>query len=474
MIPRFSISLKNRIALFYALFTCLALIVLTIIVNHFTHVIFNNLVMENIERRRMEIAAAIGDQYQPAGRRFNTANIAAMGMGYAEEGFYISLEDETGRRVWDSSGHGQRPHGMHGMRRPMGRMIRQSSMSRQQFPVHHGNRRIGTVNIETISPLFYSEAESRFISSVNNVFMITGLFFIALSIVISIILSGTIAQPILKAGRAARTIAHVFSRSTFSGKEHTTIRINDNYRTRELADLSRSINCLAEELEKRECRQNQLTGDIAHELRTPLTCLQGTIEAMLDGVYPPSREYLESCHQEIQRLTALIDDLDTLTALEWSSITLQKTEFDLVKMLRTIVKQWEGEARKKDIMLHMNTTAAAFLVADYDRLKQAFINLLSNAVKYTDHGTITISVEPAVEGPAQWMVSITDTGIGIPEDDLPHIFERFYRSDKSRSRTTGGTGIGLAIAAAIIAAHKGTITAENKKDISGSIFRVVV
>jgi signal transduction histidine kinase len=112
------------------------------------------------------------------------------------------------------------------------------------------------------------------------------------------------------------------------------------------------------------------------------------------------------------------------------------------------------------------------VTADYDRLKQVFINLLSNAVKYTDRGGITVTIEEGGER-ARWHVTVSDTGIGIPESDLPHIFERLYRSDKSRSRTTGGAGIGLTIAAAIVRAHNGTISAENGVP-AGAVFRVTL
>jgi signal transduction histidine kinase len=164
-----------------------------------------------------------------------------------------------------------------------------------------------------------------------------------------------------------------------------------------------------------------------------------------------------------------VQDLNTLTTLEWETITLNKTEFDLAKLLQITTEQWKQVAREKGVEITLNAKET-IITADYDRLKQVFINLLSNAVKYTDKGSITISIEAAKE--TQCLVSIADTGIGIPQDDLPHIFERFYRSDKSRSRSTGGAGIGLTIAAAIVRAHGGTI--EVKSDNSGTVFNVLI
>jgi signal transduction histidine kinase len=175
------------------------------------------------------------------------------------------------------------------------------------------------------------------------------------------------------------------------------------------------------------------------------------------------------------RLTNLVHDLDTLTILEWETITLNKTKFDLAKLVQATAEQWKSAAHEKGITLKLNMRESP-ITADYDRLKQVFINILSNAVKYTDGapsgegGSITITVDKTEN--SQCKVIIADTGIGIPEEDLPHVFERFYRSDKSRSRNTGGAGIGLTIAAAIVHAHGGTIEAANGK--TGVVFKVVI
>ena len=310
---------------------------------------------------------------------------------------------------------------------------------------------------------------------------------ISISIIISIVLSRAIARPILKASEASRRIAQIHGTGTASGDMtgQLFIRIEDHYKTRELAELSRSINELAGELEEWKRRQKQLTSDIAHELRTPLTCLQGNIEAMLDGVYTPDREHLANCHEETIRLANLVQDLNTLTGLEWANITLNKTEFDLAVLLRITAEQWRPAAREKGITINLNLRESV-VTADYDRLKQVFVNILSNAVKYTDGGSITITIEEPASSGARGMdcgakgmdcgvqgeVTVADSGIGIAEEDLPHIFERFYRSDKSRSRSTGGSGIGLAIAAAIVQAHGGTIGAESGG--KGTIIRVRV
>jgi signal transduction histidine kinase len=366
-----------------------------------------------------------------------------------------------------------------------GRMKEQFGLSgemrQDRYPVSYAGRTVGAVTVETYGPYFYSETEGRFLASVNRLLIITALVLTAASFAVSVVLSRAIARPVNKSAEAARRIARAHSgnagRVGSVRRKSSVIRIDDGYHTKELADLARSVNSLAACLEEAERRQKQLVSDIAHELRTPLACLQGDIEAMIDGVYQPNREHLESCHGEIIRLAGLVNDLQTLTSLEWESLALNKTEFDLADLLRITAEQFKAAAFEKGVALHLRL-AASLVVADYDRLKQVFINLLSNAVKYTGTGAVTLSVKKAANPAAAWEVSIADTGAGLPEKDLPHVFERLYRADKSRGRDTGGAGIGLAIAAAIIRAHGGTITAEsNAAETSagrGSVFKVLL
>jgi signal transduction histidine kinase len=459
----------------------------------FTGFIFAALIKENIAGKSGEIVRDIEDQYNPLNRDFNAFSIETMGMNFVHEGYIVSVEDERGDPVWDARSCDMQQC-MDVINTIAGRMENRfrlrGALQKERYPVRYSGRTVGTVTIETYGPYFYSETETKFLSSVNRLLFIAGVVLILISVCISAALSRAIARPVKKAGEAARRIAQAHAPWRAAG-EGNPIRIPDRYRTRELAELSRSINELAAQLEDAERRQRQLSSDIAHELRTPLACLQGDIEAMIDGVYKPDRERLESCHEEILRLAGLVQDLDTLTSLEWETIKLNKTDFDLARLLQTTAEQFRTAAAEKGIEIRLKLRESP-VNADYDRLKQVCINLLSNAVKYTDHGSITVAVEesgppapdprsgryvrafgasaspsvwpsasPPAGGPsARWEISVADTGIGIPEADLPHIFERLYRSDKSRSRSTGGAGIGLAIAAAIIRAHGGRIIAE--------------
>jgi len=473
MTHNFTISLKSRLTLTYVLFISLALGVLCFVINLFTNIFFSVLVKENIAAKSREIIRIVEEQYNQMTGKFNTETIEAMGMYFVSEGFIVTVKDRQGNIVWDA-----RSCDIHHCTsvinditaRMESRFISTGEMRVDTYPVVSRNANVGTVFVETYSPFFYSETEARFLSAINRLLLIAGIVLTIICAIISTALSRTIAKPIITAGEAAKKIAVNYLGN--AEPKTNIIRIPDYYKTRELAELSHSINTLASELEEAERRKKQLTSDIAHELRTPLTCLQGNIEAMIDGVYAPDREHLESCQEEIKRLANLVQDLNTLTSIEWETLALNKTEFDLAKLLQLTAEQWKPAADEKGIAIQVNTKET-IITADYDRLKQVFINILSNAVKYTDKGSITITVEKA-DGTLspQCLVTIADTGIGIPEDDLPHIFERFYRSDKSRSRSTGGSGIGLTIAATIIHAHAGTI--EAKSGISGTVFSVAL
>ncbi|GHV85435.1 sensor histidine kinase [Spirochaetia bacterium] len=469
-----TISLQNRLTLTHALFISLALGVLTIVINIFTGFFFTALVKDNITEKSGNIVSSIAEQYNPMSRSFDTVTVEAMGMFFVHEGYLVTVEDERGNPVWDarSCDMEQCAAVISSITERMESTFRVNGiMQTEVYPLRYAGRTIGRVLIETYGPFFYSETETQFLRSINRLLLTATAVLTLFSIIISLVLSRAIAKPILKAGEAARKIAqaHGIPGSRNAEAAAPVIRINERYKTRELAGLSRSINELAAELEEGERRQKQLTADIAHELRTPLTCLQGSIEAMIDGVYQADTDHLQSCHEEVIRLAKLAEDLNTLAGLEWENIVLNKTEFDLAVLLRTTAEQFKATALEKSITIKLDL-AESHITADYDRIKQVFVNLLSNAVKYTDRGTITVTVEKAAGVGVSWEVSVADTGIGIMETDLPHIFERFYRSDKSRSRSTGGAGIGLAISAAIVQAHGGTIAAESSS--IGSVFRV--
>ncbi|MPM86052.1 Sensor histidine kinase ResE [bioreactor metagenome] len=201
-----------------------------------------------------------------------------------------------------------------------------------------------------------------------------------------------------------------------------------------------------------------MTADVAHELRTPLTTLGSHLEAMIEKVWEPTTERLKSCHEEILRLGKIVMDLESLERVESNNLKLNKAPIDLMELTNSVCVTFEGELSNKNLELEINGTASIVSI-DKDRFSGVISNLLSNAVKYTpDGGQIRVLIQ---DSPDESIFVIEDNGVGIPEEELPFIFERFYRADKSRNRKTGGAGIGLAIVKSVVTAHGGSITANN-------------
>jgi two-component system, OmpR family, sensor histidine kinase BaeS len=222
-------------------------------------------------------------------------------------------------------------------------------------------------------------------------------------------------------------------------------------------------------LENQEILRKRLTGDVAHDLRTPLATLLSHVEAMVDGVWDPTTERLTSCHEEITRIIRLVSDLEKLAHYESDSLVLNKTEFRAQEFLESLMNTFETSFSQKNITPIIDCDDSTFL-ADRDKLSQVFINLISNSLKFTPpEGTISVEVRGT---PRETRVSVSDTGLGIAPQDIQHVFERFYRADISRNRTTGGTGIGLTLVKTIVEAHKGSIEVSSEVN-KGTVFNLV-
>jgi signal transduction histidine kinase len=459
------VKLRNYIAGAYALFISLTILALGIIVNIFAEKLFSEYVKVNIQNANSEIVRSFTGQYNPFTRDFNLDGINTIGMHYLHQGYLISLDDTTGGNIWNVHDTDMQQCAIV-INEITSRMENEyridGSFQNNEYIILSGQNPIGTVNIETYGPFFYQENEAAFLRTLNKFLVLAGIVFVLLSLGVSIGIASPLTRPIVQAKEAARRIA---------GGDFST-RVPENQVTRELRELARSVNELAGALENGEKWQKRLSSDVAHELRTPLTTLQGNIEAMLDGIWAPDAERLTSCHEEILRLHKLVEDLSLLSILERDNLVLHKTDFDLGELINKAVAQFLPLAREKGLELSARPAAgspALPIYADYDRLMQVMANLLSNAVKYTESGSITVSAQRTAE--KNYEITVADTGIGIPPEALPHVFERFYRSDASRSRGTGGAGIGLSIAAAMVAAHGGSITAASDR---GSVFRIVL
>jgi histidine kinase len=237
----------------------------------------------------------------------------------------------------------------------------------------------------------------------------------------------------------------------------------------ELGSLALSFNQMAAQLEQTEAMRRQLIGDVAHELRTPLTTIKGSMEALMDGVLPANETTYQQVYGEADRLQRLVSDLQELSRVEARAYPLHPRPVNVGSLIQGVATRLKPQFDEKGVTLHPHVSPHFPAVgADEDRLTQVLTNLLGNALQYTpEGGTVEIYAEQKDDS---LQVTIRDTGIGIPAEHLPHLFDRFYRVDKSRSRAGGGSGIGLTIARHLVEAHGGRMGAESEGPGKGSRF----
>ncbi len=232
----------------------------------------------------------------------------------------------------------------------------------------------------------------------------------------------------------------------------------------EFTQLAQSFNRMAEELQRADQQRRNLTADVAHELRTPLQIIQGNLEGVLDGVYEPTAAHIEATLEETRLLTRLVEDLRTLSLAEAGQLPLVWEQVDVAELLSDLGTSFSGQAEAAGIDLRVEAAgdaAAMTITADAGRLDQVLGNLLANALRYTPRdGAITLRAEPLADGVR---VIVQDTGAGVPAEDLPYVFDRFWRGDRARSHAGGaGSGLGLAIARQLVQAHGGRIGVESE------------
>ena len=269
--------------------------------------------------------------------------------------------------------------------------------------------------------------------------------------------------------RLGTPFADIMSATDAIARGDLSVRLRDNNRG-PLGNLARRFNNMVAELERAEQQRRNMTADIAHELRTPLHIIQGNLEGMLDGIYEPSAENITDTLDETRLLARLVDDLQTLSLAEAGQLPLHPPRFLLADLLADAADGFESRAAAQNVDLHVEAPAPSpEISADYDRLNQVLTNLLSNALRHTNaNGQVTLHAEAIQDGVR---ITVSDTGAGIAAEDLPYIFDRFWRGDKSRPRTEGSSGLWLAITRQLVLAHGGAISAESELGV-GATFSI--
>jgi signal transduction histidine kinase len=285
-----------------------------------------------------------------------------------------------------------------------------------------------------------------FVTALTRSLVQASLIAVALGLVLSLVLFRAVVRPL----RGMMGMAERIASGDYAAR--APVPSHD-----EVGRLAESLNLMAASLERLEKMRKDLVANVAHELRTPLTNLRGYLEAIHDGVTPASPETIGMLHDEVMRLVRLVEALHALSLLDARLPHVRTEPVDLGALVRRTLDLRRGEFSGKQIALHSDVRAASPVRADPDLLAQALHNLVDNALKYTpDGGAVTVTVS---QNGAGVRVAVTNTGEAIAPDDLPYIFERFYRGEKSRSRVSGGAGIGLAIVKEVARVHGGQVGA---------------
>lgn len=317
-------------------------------------------------------------------------------------------------------------------------------------PILAGNEQVGTL-LPVYAGANGSNEAGDFVTSVNQSTLLAGVIAIVVALLLGSLLFFQIVSPVQRLTSAAQKIA------AGDLKQRIPSQSQD-----EIGMLATAFNQMADSLVQHEELRRNLIADVAHELRTPLTVIQSNLEAMLDGVLPTSPQEIATLRDEAAMLTRLVADLRLLSLAESGQLKLEHVKTNPLEVVARAVEPFRLQAQSNEVELNLELASnLPHIEMDVDRMTQVIRNLLSNSLRHTPAGGQVI-VTCKSEKPHELLITVSDTGEGISSDDLPYVFDRFYRADKSRSRTSGGSGIGLAIVKQLVEAHGGKVWVESK------------
>lgn len=441
-----TITLKKQIITVFAIIMTVTIITIAVFVNKSFEEEFSKYVDDNNKTEVNHLVFDLRNVYND--NRWDIETIKLLGEDAISKGVALEIYDYNNNLIWsvfkdEKMLSNQR---LNNIKKNMKRIDQNwnGKLREYKFDIYDDKNIIGYEKIIHYDSIYYMENDMKFLNIMNRFMLIISAISIGTTIIISMLISKSISNPIEKVSRMAKVIGE--------GKYKNTLEYNSNIK--EVSELLLSINKLAEELNKQELLRKRLTTDIAHELITPITSIQGHLDAMIDGVWEITPQRLISIKEEVSRLGSLIGSLRNLAKFDNEIGELNLKSTNLGQVIQNIIYNYETKALDKNININYELNNV-YMNIDKNQFSQVIVNLLSNAIKYTNiGGQIFIKI---YENNNIIAISIKDTGIGIPKEDLNYIFERFYRVDKSRNKDTGGIGVGLTIAKAIVNSHNGDI-----------------
>ena len=330
----------------------------------------------------------------------------------------------------------------------------------QEFgiPLMVDDKQVGIVAVTSTFGIF-NELQANFVEEVNRTLLVAALFAIAAVVAIGIIQSQSILKPVQQLADAALKVA--------KGDYSQRVKVN---RKDELGDMAEAFNSMAGDLAIQQELRRKSMADIAHELRTPLSIIQIDLESLEDGLMEFTPDNIRMIRNEAAHLNAMVEDLRLLSQADAGELRIEFAKVEIGSIIREIIeRQWNLMREKQLTLDYQLPDNEVFVMGDTQRLSQILINLINNAAQHTAAGgKIVISAE---QNGNFVDICVQDNGEGIPADDLPFVFERLYRVEKSRSRDEGGTGLGLSIARSLVEAQGGTISVESIEG-HGSTFKI--
>jgi signal transduction histidine kinase len=415
---------------------------------------FRRYLINRQDARIFDVKHAL-EQSRAATGSWDNPSVESIGISALEQGLILILRDAGGNAVWDATKHNS---GMCSamIERMAENMKRQypavaGGYATQFLPLHTGDGESAELEVGYYGPFYLTSDESLFIGAVNRALLLGSALALLLSLTAGTWLANRIAAPLAKVVRVSKKIAEGDYDARGEAKDST----------KEIQELMQTVNELAHMLSEQRSLRKRLTQDVEHELKTPMALLQGHMEAIMDGIWQPTPDRIKSCHDEIIRINNLIGDLGTLARCEEGGFAVTKQEVDLGEVINAVVTNLECGFADKGVTLE--ASKISFPVrTDRDKLTQILVNLLSNSLKYTPSGGhVAVGARDFSD---RFEISVTDDGIGIPQEELQLVFERFYRTDLSRARKTGGAGIGLAIVRALATALDGSVSVESTQN----------
>ncbi|CEG28868.1 sensor histidine kinase [Bacillus sp. B-jedd] len=438
-------TLRAKLLFYLLLVSMIGIVLVSLFIQWGFDKSFNKYLELNREHKIERVVSQVKAKYEQEGI-YTDYNILSLMHEYAlSEQLYFHIVDETGRTRLNTAQ----------IRNVMNQAMiivpeNEDDWQTESFDLVVGGRSAGTIT--AIYPHGFIKEESTFLQTIQVYIYGAVALTAIIAILISMIFSKTLTSGLKKLQFAANQLQN----------HNLGIRIPLRGLPGEVKQLAISFNSLAESLSKEEMLRKQFTGDLAHELRTPLATLRSQIEAFQDGIWEPTPQRLEASHAELMRLVRLVNELEKLLDAENPQIHLEMTRLEAGAILSTLWEMFVPAFTRKGVKLnHSLPDKEEWFIGDRDKVMQILSNVINNALKYTPEGKqVTISVTGVNEYSVGFI--IRDEGAGMAEDDIPHIFERFYRGDKSRDRKTGGAGIGLSIVKALMEAHKGSIQVTSK------------